>query len=271
MPMKRIHYFVLIVAIALVGAVGIYLISRSAQPAGVVVGGSSATSTTTMVSSTTEIVTTPGGGTYTITQIPISNPPAAPAYKGAITCPSTMSSDQCASIQSQDAVVVSHLSTSTTDFAAWVDLGTLRKEVGDYQGAASAWTYLTQVYPSNATAYANLGDLYANFLQEYPQAEANWLEAIKLNPNDTNPYKDLFTLYTTTSYHPSANSAVNILKQGIAANPNAVDMQVMLARYYKSQGDTTDAEAEYQAAIANAQSQGQTSLAAQIQTESSSQ
>jgi tetratricopeptide (TPR) repeat protein len=227
--------------------------------------------TTMQVSPTTMIVTTPGGSSYTITQIPISNPPAAPAYKGAVPCPSDMSGEQCASIQSQDAAIVGKLNASRTDFAAWIDLGMLRETTGDYQGAVTAWNYVAAIYPTNPAAFANLGDLYTNFTHDYAKADASYLAAIKDDPSDTSFYKNLFTLYTTTSYTPGATAAEDILKKGIAANPKAVDLQVTLARYYKTLGRTADAKVEYDAAIANAISQGQTALAAQIQQEEAAQ
>ena len=108
-----------------------------------------------------------------------------------------------------------------------------------------------------------------NFLHDYTKAEANYLVGIKDAPSTTAFYKDLFSLYTTTSYKPSNTAAENILKQGISANPKSVDLQMTLARYYKSLGRAADAKAEYDAAIANAKSQNQSDLAAQIQAEES--
>jgi tetratricopeptide (TPR) repeat protein len=231
----------------------------------------SGTTTTMQISSTTEIVTTPTGQSYTVTQLPIKNAPPAPAFKGAISCPSDMAPEVCTNIQTRDATIVARLQKSSTDFAAWVDLGTLRKIAGDYPGAIAAWNYVVALYPSNATAYYNLGDLYQNSLKDYAKAEVNYLLAIKYAPSDPGSYENLFTIYTTTSYKAGTTAAADILKKGIVANPKSVDLQVMLARYYKSQGNSTAAKAEYDAAIQNAQSQGQASLAAEIQKEEAGQ
>jgi thioredoxin-like negative regulator of GroEL len=98
-------------------------------------------------------------------------------------------------------------------------------------------------------------------------ANTNYLAAIKINPGQPDFYRALFTLYTTTSYKPTATAAEDILKAGIAANAKAVDLQVLLARYYKSAGRASDAAAEYAVAVSNAQSQGNQPLATQIQQE----
>jgi tetratricopeptide (TPR) repeat protein len=178
-----------------------------------------------------------------------------------------MTDTACAQLKARNATLVAQIAANETDAAAWINLGALRKINNDYRGAEAAWIYVTKLYPSNSTAYANLGDLYMNFLHDYTRAETNYLLATKYAPTDASLYQTLFTLYTSTSYKPSATAAEDILKKGIAANPRAIDLEVVLARYYKSLGRIADAKVQYDAAIANAKSQGQTALAAQIHEE----
>lgn len=220
------------------------------------------TATSTVATSST--ASTPG---YTITEVPAANLPAAPEYQTPLVCASDLNAAACTQMQSEAATVAAQISKNPTNGVAWINLGTIRKINEDYSGAEAAWVYVTELYPKNSIAFSNLGDLYMNFLHDYTKADASYLSAIKDAPTDTSSYKNLFTLYTTTSYKPTATAAENILKEGIAANPKAVDLQVMLARYYTAQGRTADAAAEYSAAIANATAQGQTDLAAQIQAE----
>ena len=226
--------------------------------------------TTTFLSPTTMVVSGPSGS-YTITQLSASDQPTAPAYKGTITCPSSMPQETCSAIESKDATIIAMLDKNATDFSAWIELSAIHKQVGDNAGAEAMWTYLTKVYPTSPVAFNDLGDLYMNFMKEYSKAEANWLQAIKLQPNDPAPYANLFALYTETNYHPSATAGEAILKEGIAANPKAVELQVLLARYYKAQGDSAQANAEYDAAIKNAQGQGLSSLAQQLAAEKAGQ
>jgi tetratricopeptide (TPR) repeat protein len=204
---------------------------------------------------------------YTITAIPGAKPGvAAPDFTLPLVFSSSVSPDTQASLEAAFAQVQSALKKNATDFDSWIALGDLRKEAGDYAGAAADWEYASEAYPGNIISFANLGDLYSHFLPNYPKAAAAYKQQIANDPTDVEIYQDLFLLYTN-QYPQAAGVAETLVKQGIAANPKAVDLQVLLARYYKSQGDTADAKAEYDAAIANAQAQGQTSVAAQLQAE----
>ena len=153
------------------------------------------------------------------------------------------------------------------DFNMWINLGTLRHMAVDEQGAKEVWEYASATWPTNVASFNDLGDLYANYLKDYAKAESNFLTAVKNKPDDTNPYRNLFTLYYDAGYNKGKAEA--ILKKAIAAAPKAVDMQVLLARYYRDTGRTAEAKAEYSLAIKNAQSQGQTDLATTLQAESS--
>lgn len=257
------------VIVVILLAIAAYVFWQGAHKPGFQPSATTATTsatTTTQISSTTVVVSGPSG-TYTITQLPDSTTPPAPPYKAAIICPSTMSQDQCASIQTKDASIIATLNKNQTDSGSWITLGTLRKEVGDYTGAATAWKYVTELYPTSPIAFLDLGDLYMNFAHDYPKAEANLLAAIKVQASNPAAYEDLFSLYTTTSYKPSSTAAEDILKKGVANNPKAINLQIDLARYYEKLGRINDANVEYDAAIQNAQSQGETQLAQQLQAE----
>jgi len=152
---------------------------------------------------------------------------------------------------------------------ALLALGLKNKQAGDYAGAAAAWQRASALYPANIVSFNNLGDLYMNFLPNYPAAESNYLREITNLPVDINAYRALFELYTY-HYKQGTPAAEDILKKGAAANPKAYDLQVLLARYYRDSGRTANARAMYEAAAANARAQGLTELAAQIQQEESS-
>ncbi len=240
-----------ILAIVLVVAAGAFLWYNNSN-------GVSSMATSTSATSTAQ-----NTGGYTITQVPI---PQAPDFKAQLQFASDVSVDIRMQLQKEDAIVVATLTKTPGDLNAWVNLGTLHKMAGDYQGAATIWSYVASLYPQSPAAYDNLGDLYQNFLKNYAKAESNFLAAIQQKPDDTNPYRALYEMYTSV-YKVGSSAAEDILKKGIAANPRAVDLEVLLARYYKSQGRTADAKAEYDAAIQNANAQGQVSLAAEIQQE----
>jgi len=162
--------------------------------------------------------------------------------------------------------IAAEIVKTPNDMRLWINLGTVRRTAGDYEGARLVWAFVAAVAPSNAAAFFNLGNLYGTDLKQYENAEINYKKAIQLLPTDTNPYRSLFEIYSTV-YKTGTAAAENILKDGIKSNPRAVDLQVMLARYDTAQGRTADARIQYDAAIANARAQGNTALAGEITTE----
>ena len=245
--------------------IGVFLFWKHTTPSSPVQGNATSTTATSVVSTSTGVDMTPGG---TVKVVSITDAGATvPEYKTPPVCASDFDANTCAILKSQAATVAAQISAQPQSSTAWIKLGTIRKINLDYKGAEAAWLYVTKLYPGSAIAFANLGDLYMNFMHDYAKAEASYLMAIKDAPTNPSFYENLFSLYTTTSYKPSATAGEDILKKGITANPKSVDLQVMLARYYKSLGRSSDASAEYNAAIANAKAQGQTDLAAQIQAE----
>ena len=106
-----------------------------------------------------------------------------------------------------------------------MQLRTNRKIGGDYEGARQAWEYVTKAGQEEirGIAHGNLGDLYMNFLKDYPKAEANYLEAIKINPAFIDYYRTLATLYTHL-YKTGTSAAADIIKQGLKANPGNPDL-----------------------------------------------
>lgn len=233
--------------------------------------GSVATSTSGLASSTLNLVGmhnvsgVTGTGDFTVEVVPQNLPPA-PDFRTPIAFSSDIAEDVRTQIQATADTLIGRISNDSADLLSWIDLGMMHKIGGDYKGAEVLWIYVSKAAPANSIAFQNLGDLYQNFLKDYPKAESNFLTAIKITPNDPNPYRALFSLYTSV-HKVGTSAAENILKQGIQANPQSIDLQVILARYYKSVGRTAEAKAEYDAAIANAQAQGQLSLAAQVQDE----
>ncbi|MEN9413119.1 MAG: hypothetical protein RLZZ342_206 [Candidatus Parcubacteria bacterium] len=187
----------------------------------------------------------------------------APDFKKPLVC--TAGTDVCASLQTKYSQTQTALTKDSSDFWSWIDLGTLRKAAGDYTGAATVWEFVSKQYPSNPTSFANLGDLYANYLKDTVKAEKNYLASIKNYTENANAYRALFEMY---SAQKATTKAIAILEKGIAANPKMIDLRVLLARYYKELGRPSDATATYYAAIQAAESQGQKDLAASLRSES---
>lgn len=268
---------ILAVLIVFASAIGAYALATSGKAPKVVMLESVASPTSTIVltggekNDVTGIVSDAPKGSYKIEVVGDSAAPKPPQIQRPLTFSGDLSDDQKTAIQASANELQQKILTSPQDAGAWTSLGTVRKIAGDYEGAKQAWEYVTKLAPQNATAYYNLADLYANFLKDYPKAEAMYKKVMGINSTDTNAYRNLFEIYTGTSYIPTATAGEEILKRGIAAVPDAIDLQVLLARYYKGQGRAGEAAATYEAAIAAAKKAGNTQLASDLEAEAPTQ
>jgi tetratricopeptide (TPR) repeat protein len=134
------------------------------------------------------------------------------------------------------------------------------KTLGDYEGARDVWEYVKALAPNDVIAWNNLGDLYHFYLKEYAKSEENWKKTIALKPDYIQGYSGLVDLYKY-SFKEKLSETPVVLKQGIVKNPDAIDLQVMLARYYQDRGQSAEAKDAYNKAIATAERIKNTNLA----------
>jgi tetratricopeptide (TPR) repeat protein len=210
------------------------------------------------------------GGTTSIIPISAEATFKAPKYPETLSFTGTYSTSDKTALQGAYKQAVDAIAKDRLDFNAWMSLGTINLMAGNIAKAQEIWSYGSTQWPTNVVSHNNLGDLYMNYVRDYAKADAEFKLAIVNKPKDPNPYKNLFTLYSETSYKPTNTAAEDILKQGIAAVPTSVDMQVLLARWYKKLDRAAEAKATYQAAIDNATKLGETQLATQIKAEAGS-
>lgn len=105
-------------------------------------------------------------------------------------------------------------------FNGWIQIGILKKTIGDFEGARDAWEYAGVIEPMNSLSFANLGELYWRYLHRYADAEKNLKLSIAHKPNDAQTYATLAELYHY-SVPEKADQAPQVLLDGIAANPGA--------------------------------------------------
>ncbi len=231
----------------------------------------SVTFSTSTTSSTTSGVTKNGitaSGDFTVSN---DNTPTlvVPDFRTPLKISSEIAPDVRAALVANQKIVVARLAKDSFDFKSWLDLGLLRKMGGDYKGAETIWKFVTTASPQNTIAYYALGDLYMNFIKDYPKAESAYLTVIKLEPAKESAYSNLATMYAEL-YKKDTSAAEEILKKGIAAIPDSIDLHVQLARYYKSKGRIADAKIQFDAAISVATRLGQKDVADQLRTEKAS-
>jgi len=215
---------------------------------------------------------TGAGGQYTVNETPVANAGSikAPDFHAPLVIGASvgLSQDVETRLQKQYAEIEAALEKEPASFNAWISLGQLRAIAGDYAGAEADWQYMSALYPKNSISFGNLGSLYMDDIKNYPLSEREYTQAIANNPQDTNSYRALFSLYTDYGYRKESSAAPDILLQGTKNNPKAIDFYVLLARYYAGKGDTADARTQYDAAVSQAKAQNNAILASEIQAES---
>ena len=134
--------------------------------------------------------------------------------------------------------------------AGWLQLGILRKFIGDYEGAAIAWKQASVLRPTDWVPANNLGDLYHYYLKNFIEAEKYLKQTIANEPTNAFAYKNLSNLYQL-SYKEKINLAEGALLDGLKRLPTNTDLMVALAEYYREKGDKAKAKEYYQKAIDN--------------------
>ena len=255
---KALYLFLVVISAA---GVGYYVFNFSNTNRQESTSKNEATNSTSTVSTTINGVTIKGGGGVTVSvlpNVPIPSLDRAINPKGLTPEIAKLYSDR---IKETSAV----LKNDPKLFDSWILLGTLRKGIGDYEGASLAWEYASELAPTNIISFNNLGDLYHFYLKQYEKAETNFKLAIK-NNHSTMSYQGLFDLYRY-SYKTSTTLATDTLKEGIKKIPESIDLRVALAAYYKEKGNISQAKIYYEEALQKAKDQINTSFVGLIEEE----
>ncbi len=118
------------------------------------------------------------------------------------------------------------ISKDPKNISAWIDLGSYRKQGGDYEGARQAWNYVSQIYPMNFISFGNLGDLYGYYLKNPALAEKNFLKAIENGPTQVYLYFQTAEFYRDIMKDKA--KALAIAKRGLSKNPGNADLQKLV-------------------------------------------
>ncbi len=161
------------------------------------------------------------------------------------------------------------LKKDNTLISHWMDLGTYKKNIGDYKGAEEIWKFVSLNRPQYEVVYMNLGDLYRFYLKDYPQAEKNLMKGLEIKADYIPAYLSLHDLYRF-SYLQKSDQADDILKRGIEKNPKSLDLHVRLAQYYAETKMNSEALVYYDKAIEIAKAAGNTALAGTLEKEKGS-
>ena len=120
-------------------------------------------------------------------------------------------------------VVSNGLKKDYDSLEQWLELGLLRKLIGDYDGARDAWKFATIIRTNDSVAFHNLGFLYWQNFKDYKKAEENYLKAIKNNQKDISAYIDLSNVYYFSL--KDIVRAKEILNSGLKNNPENEELK----------------------------------------------
>lgn len=111
--------------------------------------------------------------------------------------------------------------------SGWLQLGILRKFLGDYDGAVEAWVYASLARPKDYIAFSNLGDLNHYYLKNFPEAEKNLKKVVELKPDNIAGWRNLADLYSYS--YPGGETgkekARAVLQEGLSKNPNNTELK----------------------------------------------
>ncbi len=139
------------------------------------------------------------------------------------------------------------LQKNKTLFNDWVALGNDKKQVGDYYGARDIYIFAGQIRPLNSLSFGNLGDLYMNFLKDYPSAEIAFKRAVVNVGNENSSYiRNLIDLY---NFWGKKDLEKQTILEAISKFPKEPPFLVLMSRWYLQAGDKTNAIVYMQKAL----------------------
>ena len=201
------------------------------------------------------------GGDVKIKEIPTDSTDSVtqPKLDRVVVMPERFSPEAVAILQNNINTLTSQLKEDPNSFQAWSDLANQYKIIGDYEGAVEIWKYLSTTAKENTVSRINLGEVYHYYLKEYKKSEEVFKEVIDINSSIVGAYTGLHELYRY-SYKTDTTLAIDILKDGIVAIPDNVDLRMLLASYYTELGMKNDARAVYEKVLVMANTSGNTNL-----------
>lgn len=159
----------------------------------------------------------------------------------------TLSEDYILRIKKDFDGRVAVLQKNKTLFNDWVALGNDKKQAGDYYGARDIYIFAGQIRPLNSLSFGNLGDLYMNFLKDYPSAEIAFKRAVaNVGTDDSSYIRNLIELYR---FWGKSNLEKQTILEAISKFPEEYSFLVLMSRWYLQAGDKTSAIVYMQKAL----------------------
>jgi len=120
-------------------------------------------------------------------------------------------------------------------YLSWINVGILKKRLGDNPGAEKAWLKAIDYNPDRSLAYGNLADLYLFSMGEYEKAEEYYQKVLSIRTDNFTHYHGLVSLYRYNMTE-RANLIEGIMIEGAEANPTKAENYYMYLANYFAEG-----------------------------------
>ncbi len=121
-------------------------------------------------------------------------------------------------------------------FDSLMSMAMIKYNLEDYKGAEEIWLYVCDQRPLSSPPFYNLGNLYANIYEDYPNAEKYYKKAIENDPAEISYYRNFFELYYY-KYAEKKNLAEKVLLDALAQGSDNIDTINLLGTYYQEIGN----------------------------------
>jgi tetratricopeptide (TPR) repeat protein len=121
--------------------------------------------------------------------------------------------------------VIKNLEGNTMNPAAWTQLGILRQQAKDYNGAIAAWKFAGEISAENAIPLLNIAGTYGYYLHDNIRAEEYFKKAIATESKNGYVYFKTYEFYADIKEFAKARA---VLEQGITAIPTDKQLKAVL-------------------------------------------
>lgn len=120
-------------------------------------------------------------------------------------------------------------------YISWINVGILKKRLGNNSGAEKAWLEAIDYNPNRSLAIGNLADLYLFSLGQYEKAEEYYLRVLNIKTDNFTHYHGLVSLYRYNMTE-KVNLIEGIMLEGAKVNQTGKENYYMYLANYFAEG-----------------------------------
>ena len=130
-------------------------------------------------------------------------------------------------------------------YIRWINIGILKKRLGDYAGTEEAWLEAIDYNPDQSLAFGNLADLYLFDLGQDEKAEEYYLKVLQMRTDNYNYYLGLAALYRYNMTEKAYLIEELMLGGAEKVPAEAENYYMYLANYFDQEGNDKEKAKSY--------------------------